>query len=206
MMQLKMDKFRVRVAVVLLVSLLVMIVGIQQVQAHSRAVVGDYIFVLGWESEPPLVGERNSIFLEIERESTGEAISGAEATLVAVVTYAGETLRVNLVPVESTPGRYHVDLIPTVRGTFSLELTGNVEETEIDLLLDADEVFPPLQLQFPETAPDILSLQADLEEQIESLQTELQTARLLAIGAILLAVVSTVIGVVAWRKSSPSGE
>ena len=190
----------------LTVAAMLLILSVQTARAHARDVVGDYIFVLGWLSEPPLVGERNTIFLEIERESTGQPVTGAEGALSTTIIYADQSLRVNLVPVEDEPGIYHIDLIPTVRGTYSIEIVGTLEETEIDLLLDADEVFPPLRLQFPETAPDALTLQSEMQEQIDLLTADLQTARILAIVGPVIAVISLILGALGLRKASQSGE
>ena len=191
----------------LLVLLVLAVTGRSRLAlAHTRAVVGDYVFVLGWSSEPPVVGERNQILLEIERESTGAPVTGAEASLVTELIYAGQSLRVNLNPSAEASGHYTADLIPTVRGTYSVQLSGTLADTEIDLLMDADEVFPPTRLQFPETAPDTLTVQNEMQAQIDLLTADLRSARLIAYVGPVLAIISLVLGALGFRKASQSGE
>ena len=203
-------KFFTRSHLVLGALLLVLLLGLigrsQPALAHGREVVGDYVFVLGWLSEPPVVGERNALLLEIEQESTGAPVTDAEAALTTELVYADQTLRVNLIPSAEEPGRYTADLIPTVRGTFSVRLTGLLADTEIDLLMDADEVFPPTRLQFPETAPDTLTVQNELQAQIDLLTADLRSARFIAYIGPVLAVLSLILGALGFRKASQSGD
>ncbi|MCA9945656.1 MAG: hypothetical protein H6656_21945 [Ardenticatenaceae bacterium] len=138
--------------------------------AHTRVEVGPYAFVIGWLQEPPIVGERNALTLEVTKDE--QPLSGAEATLDVEVLYAGRTWRVNMNPTE-TPGLYTAVLFPTVRGTYTTRIFGTLEDTEIDVELDPEEVLPANTLQFPQPLPDTIALQ----EQVDQLQTELQTAR-----------------------------
>jgi hypothetical protein len=140
------------------------------VLAHTRVEVGPYAFVIGWLQEPPIVGERNALTLEITKDE--QPVSGAEATLDVEVLYAGRTWRVNMNPTE-TPGLYTAVLFPTVRGIYTTRIFGSLEDTEIDVELDPEEVLPANTLQFPQPLPDTIALQ----EQVDQLQADLQTAR-----------------------------
>jgi hypothetical protein len=93
-----------------------------------------------------------------------------------------------------------------VRGTYSVRLTGSLDGTEIDLLMDADEVFPPTRLQFPETAPDTLTVQNELQAQIDLLTADLRSTRLIAYIGPLVGLLSLILGALGWRKASQSGE
>ncbi len=138
--------------------------------AHTRVEVGPYALVAGWLQEPAIVGERNALTLEITKNDV--PFSGAEADLDVEVLYAGRTWRVNMNPTE-TPGLYTADLFPTVRGQYTVRLFGSLEETDVDVQLDPEEVLPASNLHFPQPLPDPIAMQ----EQIDLLQTELQTAR-----------------------------
>ena len=138
--------------------------------AHTRVEVGPYAIVVGWQQEPPIVGERNALTIEISEDEL--PVSGAEATLDVEVLYAGRTWRVNMNPTE-TPGLYTAVLFPTVRGVYSTRLFGMLESTDVDVQVDPEEVFPASNLHFPEPLPDPIALQ----EQVEQLEAELQTAR-----------------------------
>ena len=138
--------------------------------AHTRVEVGPYAIVVGWLQEPPIVGERNALTIEITENE--QPIVGAEATLDMEVLYGGRTWRVNMNPTE-TPGLYHADLFPTVRGQYNAHLFGSLGSTTVDVQVDPEEVFPASNLHFPQPLPDTLALQA----QVDQLQADLQAAR-----------------------------
>jgi hypothetical protein len=142
----------------------------QLAYAHSRVEVGPYAIVVGWLQEPPIVGERNALTLEITEDEA--PVMGAEATLDVEVLYAGRTWRVNMNPTE-TPGLYTATLFPTVRGVYTTRLFGSLGSTDVDVEIDPEEVLPASNLQFPQPLPDPIGLQ----EQVDQLQAELQAAR-----------------------------
>ena len=139
-------------------------------QAHTRVEVGPYTFVVGWLQEPPIVGERNALTIEVTENE--QPLTGAEATMDVEVLYAGRTWRVNMNPTE-TPGLYTATLFPTVRGVYTTRLFGTLGSTNIDVELDPEEVLPASNLQFPQPLPDTIALQ----EQMTQLEADLQTAR-----------------------------
>ncbi len=142
----------------------------QTALAHTRVEVGPYAIVIGWLQEPPIVGERNALTLEITEDE--QPVSGAEATLDVEVLYAGRTWRVNMNPT-TTPGLYTATLFPTVRGVYTTRLFGTLGSIDVDVELDPEEVLPASNLQFPEPLPDTIALQ----EQVDQLEAELQAAR-----------------------------
>jgi hypothetical protein len=165
--------------------------------AHTRVEVGPYAIVVGWLQEPPIVGERNALTLEITE--TELPVTGAEAALDVEVLYAGRTWRVNMNPT-TTPGLYTATLFPTVRGVYTTRLFGTLGSTDVDVELDPEEVLPASNLQFPQPLPDTIALQ----EQVDQLQAELQTARtwsLVGSGAGLTGILLGLVGLLR-RKSS----
>lgn len=165
--------------------------------AHTRVEVGPYAIVVGWLQEPPIVGERNALTLEITENEL--PVTGAEAALDVEVLYAGRTWRVNMNPT-STPGLYTATLFPTVRGVYTTRLFGTLGSTDVDVELDPEEVLPASNLQFPQPLPDTIALQ----EQVDQLQAELQTARtwsLVGSGAGLAGILLGLAGLLR-RKSS----
>ncbi|WP_420643273.1 hypothetical protein [Candidatus Leptofilum sp.] len=138
--------------------------------AHTRVEVGPYAIVVGWLQEPPIVGERNALTIEVTEEK--QPVAGAEATLDLEVLYAGRTWRVNMNPTE-TPGLYTATLFPTVRGAYTVRLFGSLPNAEVDATVDPEEVLPASTLHFPQPLPDTIALQ----EQVTQLEAELQTAR-----------------------------
>jgi hypothetical protein len=144
--------------------------------AHTRVEIGPYAVVVGWLAEPPIVGERNALTVEITEEE--RPFTGAEATLDVELQYGGQTLRANLNPT-TAPGLYTVDIFPTVRGQYSVRLFGTLGDEAVDELLEPEEVFPASRLQFPAPLPD----GRELQQEITALENQLQTVRTIALAA-----------------------
>jgi hypothetical protein len=153
------------------------------------------VVIVGWQNEPVVAGERNALTFAF---SEGEQpVSGVEATLDAEVSYGGRTTSVNLTPTD-TPGLYTAELYPTVRGQYSVRLFGTLGETGVDELIEPEEVLPAAQLQFPEALPDTLAIQ----QEVEALQGQVQTARTVAFVAAGLGLLALVLVAVSLLRAS----
>lgn len=171
----------------LLFSLLLLLPS--TVLAHTRVEIGPYVVVVGWLHEPPIVGERNSLVFEISAED--QPVTDAAASLNIQVLYGGRSFTSSLVPTE-TPGLYTAELLPTVRGQYEVRLTGKLGDTEVDQVIQPEEVFPASRLEFPEALPDTIEMQ----QQLDDMQSQLQSARILALTGMGLGVLGLVLGVV----------
>ncbi len=183
------------VAAAVFLTLLGLTQTTQTALAHTRVEVGPYAIVVGWLAEPPIVGERNALTIEITENEL--PVTGAEATLDVEVLYGGRTWRVNMNPT-NTPGLYTATLFPTVRGQYTVRLFGTLPNAEVDVPVDPEEVLPASNLQFPQPLPDTIALQ----EQVNQLQAELQSARTLSYlggGVGLLGVVLGLVGLLRRR-------
>jgi hypothetical protein len=165
--------------------------------AHTRVEIGPYVVIVGWEIEPPIVGERNQIVVHLREGET--AVTGAEASLAAEVLYAGRSFRSNLTPT-ITPGYYHVEILPTVRGQYSLRLFGTLGDTEIDQTIDPEPVFAADRLQFPETQPE----PRELVQRLDDLENDLQSARTLALVGVMVGVLGLLTAVFTFIKGRRS--
>jgi hypothetical protein len=158
--------------------------------AHTRVEVGPYLLIIGWENEPPVVGDRNFIVIDISRD--GDPVEHVEATLDLRVVYGDRSFSANLNPT-STPGHYRVDIYPTVRGEYTIEFSGSIEDTAVDIAAQPEEVLPAAVLQFPESPPETTALKSEIDD----LAGQLQTARLLAIAGIVVGVIGLAVGAAA---------
>jgi hypothetical protein len=147
-------------------------------QAHTRIETGPYIIVVGWEVEPVIVGERNAIWLEI-LEGDVPVSKEVKVNLEASVFYGGQAFLGFPAP-SSQPGVFLMDMFPTIRGTYDLQLTGTIGETPVEALIELDEVQPASILQFPEKQPDPIQLQTELK----AIQAQLRTVQILAIAGL----------------------
>lgn len=165
----------------LLIGLILLVIGVNPASAHARVEIGPYVVIVGWKNEPVVVGERNALTIGVTED--GRPVEGLEGTLDVSVLYAGRTFTGNLGPTE-TPGVYAVEILPTVRGQYSVQLSGAIEDLQVDEIVEPEEVLPATVLQFPESPPEARDLQASIDE----LSSDLQTARVLAIAGLALAV------------------
>jgi hypothetical protein len=170
-----------------LAALALLVVTADSALAHDRVEVGPYLIIVGWENEPPIVGDRNFLVIDITKD--GEPVDEVEATLNLQVVYGGRTFTSNLNPT-LTPGRYHVDMYPTVRGQYILQFSGMIEDLEADFESEPEEVLPASVLQFPESPPETTELQTAIDD----LTAQLETARLLAIVGIVVGVIGVAVG------------
>lgn len=182
---------RAAAVVVLLLSALGLIVP--AALAHARVEIGPYVVVIGWLTEPPIVGERNALYFEITEGET--PVVGAEATLDAEIGYGGRTMRVNLNPT-AEPGVYTAELFPTVRGQYDVRLFGTLGETAVDAVLEPEEVLPASQLHFPEPLPDLPALQA----QVAALEEQAQSARLFGLAGLVVGALGVALAAVALLR------
>jgi hypothetical protein len=81
-------------------------------------------------------------------------------------------------------------MYPTVRGQYTIQFNGAIEETPVDVQAEPEEVLPAAVLQFPESPPETTALQGEIED----LAAQLQTARLLAIAGIVVGVIGIAVG------------
>lgn len=175
-------------------TLLLLAGNVYIARAHERVEVGPYALVIGWLMEPPLVGERNALTLEITEEE--QPVTGAEANLDVELLFGPESYRANLNPT-TTPGFYTVDIFPTVRGQYTLRLFGTLGETAVDVELEPEEVFLASRIQFPEPMPDA----RELDKEITGLEAEVQSVRTLAIAGVAVGTLGLLIGGLALLKS-----
>ncbi len=169
---------------------LLLIINTTITLAHTRVEVGPYAIVVGWLVEPPIVGERNALVVEISEGET--PVASAESDLKAELVYGAQTFRTNLNPTDE-PGIYTATIFPTIRGQYTLHLFGTLGDTEIDEQLEPEEVFSADRVQFPEPLPDT----RELQKQITTLENELQTTRTFSYFAIAIGVIGIIVAIVA---------
>ncbi len=154
-------------------------VGVTAVHAHEGIEIGPYLVTIGWEIEPAIVGERNAIVIEVTK--SGAPVTGLADTLELRILYAGRVFLGDLEPT-ATPGLYRAEILPTVRGQYTAQLTGKIEDLAVDESLAPEEVLTAAMLQFPEKPPETLALQAAVDD----LSARLQTATILAITGLVI--------------------
>jgi hypothetical protein len=163
--------------------------------AHESRTVGPYTFIVGWVSEPAVVGQSNGLDLTVTETDGDKAVSGLEKTLVAEVITGGgaKTRRLELAPDGDQPGHYTSGFVPTRVGDYTFHISGMAGTTKIDEKFESgpnrfDPVTDIVGLEFPDQIPS----SADLAQQLADASTKLTIALAIAGLALVLSVASFV--------------
>jgi hypothetical protein len=131
----------------------------RQAEAHERrTVAGQFTFVVGFITEPPITGVPNGIDLRITDAQSNQPVEGAEKTLKADVMTGGQMKTYELTTRFNMPGAYTAHLIPTKAGTWTFRFYGTLNGTPIDERFESgpgrfNDVQLASTLEFPQTTP-----------------------------------------------------
>lgn len=125
---------------------------VTNVQAHTEINIEDYVVDIGWGDEPPVVGFRNFIVIEIIQDQDGKTIGVSDAfqDLEAFARSGGVSKELDIIE-DSEPGVYHANIIPTKVGTIVIQLRGEIAGTIIDIQVPIEDVEGTAILDFPPT-------------------------------------------------------
>jgi hypothetical protein len=158
--------------------------------AHERRTVGasKYDVVVGWDTEPAYVSQKNAASIRISKSGTNpaEPVTGAEKTLKVEIRQGAQTKSFDLRAAFGQPGYYLADLVPTRDGDYVLTFVGSIGSDQINEKFDtADGKFnavqPATDVQFPIAAPEPAQIVAELQGTRAAAQTA-QTIGLVGVG------------------------
>jgi hypothetical protein len=124
---------------------------VQPARAHESVTVGDYEIVVGWGTEPPLVGQMNAIEIHVSNTSTGAEQPVEDiSSLIVTVSYGGQNKTLHFESLgEDNPGGFEAQILPTVPGEYTLHFGGTLGDTAVDAETHVEEVQPAETLAFP---------------------------------------------------------
>ncbi|MCB9135376.1 MAG: hypothetical protein H6636_08110 [Anaerolineales bacterium] len=157
--------------------------------AHTRVEADPFTFIVGWQKEPVVVGDRNAVLLQILDGETPLA-NDVKVDLEGTILYGGRSF-LGIPEPAGEDGVFLIDLYPTVRGTYELQLQGTIGENPVAVSVELDEVQPAKVIQFPQEQPDVVQMQSELQQT----QAQLKTANLLAIAGLVAGLLGLVVGV-----------
>jgi len=132
-----------------LIAVIALVLNFQLALAHESITVGDYTLEIGWLTEPPIVGQRNAIVVNVSTTSDGQPVEDVSA-LTLTISYGGQSKELTLQPLgEDTPGQFVAPVLPTVAGQYTIQLGGRLGDTAVDAEVELEEVQPADTLQFP---------------------------------------------------------
>ena len=217
----------------ILVVCLILLATAPSAWAHTHRVVtinGQQVeFVIGWVNEPSYANEINFVDFWAHyinatcpqgTVSTVCPVYGLDQSLQVQVLLGGQSEVLQFSPNLSNDvpplfyGEYTAPLTPTVPGTISFRVFGNVNNTAVNETFTCGPttfecVDPASEIQFPTQISSGSDLQTSLsnaqsqitnmQTQITNLQNQLQSAYLIGGLGIVVGVVGVVIGAVAMR-------
>ena len=216
-----------------LVACLILLATAPSAWAHTHRVVtinGQQVeFVIGWVNEPSYANEINFVDFWAHyinatcpqgTVSTVCPVYGLDQSLQVQVLLGGQSEVLQFSPNLSNDvpplfyGEYTAPLTPTVPGTISFRVFGNVNNTAVNETFTCGPttfecVDPASEIQFPTQISSGSDLQtslsnaqsqiANMQTQIANLQNQLQSAYLIGGVGIVVGVIGVVIGAVAMR-------
>jgi hypothetical protein len=191
------------VATALVMALLALAVATPVVGAHERRTIGGgkYDVVVGWDSEPAYVNQRNAAGIRISRAGTNpaQAVTGAEQTLKLQIRQGAQTRTFDLRAVFGQPGYYVADLLPTRAGDYVLTFTGSIGTDQVNETFDSadgkfDAVATGSDVAFPVAAPDPDQVRA----QLEATQNAAENAQKTAYLGVGVGVLGCVLALLVW--------
>ena len=170
--------------------------------AHERRMVGPYQFVVGWLNEPAYVGQLNSLDLRITDTRNNQPVAGLEKAFQADVAAGGLAPFPLAVSARfGTAGAYNGWVMPTVVGQYTFHIIGKIDTQSVDEKFQSGpntfgDIENTAALQYPAKVP----VADELGKKLDAIQSGVDQTRLIALGAILLAVVAVAASVMAGRR------
>jgi hypothetical protein len=134
------------------ITIAALLFSVQTALAHTTVHVANYDIEVGWMNEPPIVGERNYVVVNVTN-TTAISSTVDVSKLTVNVTYGGQSKTLILQPLsESTINQYVAPLLPTVPGQYTVQLRGLLDSSTLSAEVTPEEVVPPETVSFPKTA------------------------------------------------------
>ena len=188
---------------VILVSLAVglFVITTGNSRAHTVTEVGEYAIIAAWDKEPVVVGERNTIFIDIMRNNRPIASAEARMNIELESAEKRKPVAASGLTTEATL-RYAITFIPTVPGRYDVHLSGLLGEDTLEVTVAPEEVLQADVLQFPDVAlsnGDLQDALINIEDRLTAAQQQSQIALFAGGLGVIAGVVGILVGV---RKSA----
>jgi hypothetical protein len=176
----------------LAIPLLFAMFSAHPVYAHTATMAGDIKMEVGWGTEPPLLGQLNTISVEVSKVSDGKPVANAFASAEVTISKGGDSKKLEVLPGESA-GLYTAQIIPTQLGQITVTITGTIAGQKVNNQVNIEDVQDTKILNFPASGgantgggsdqgvpqgfvDQMRSVISDLTNQIESAKTSAQSA------------------------------
>lgn len=138
------------IALALVLALPLLLFGLEPAFAHNEVEVGNTRLIVGWGIEPPLIGELNTVVVQVTTVSDGEPVTNAFASSNVVITKGGLQKELAPLPAEEA-GWYEAEIIPTQLGQYAVEFSGSINGQQVNTQVEIENVEDSERLNFPES-------------------------------------------------------
>jgi hypothetical protein len=140
--------------------LVVLLLPVSSVSAHTSFPSGPYIVEIGWLNEPPVAGQPNAIVVNLSvanQSSSSAPVKLDYSGLTLQVDYGGQSKLLTLQPQsEDTPYNLMGVMTPAVMGKYTVtvngKLGGDLGSTPVSITMQPEEVVGLDSVQFPNLA------------------------------------------------------
>jgi hypothetical protein len=116
--------------------------------AHTATKAGDINMEVGWGTEPPLLGQLNTITVQVTKISDGKPVVNAFASADVTVSKGGDNKKLEVLPAEKE-GLYSAQIIPTQLGQLSVTIGGTIAGQKVNNTVQVEDVADTKILTFP---------------------------------------------------------
>ena len=233
-------KGRISIPAVVMFACIMLLASVPSAWAHTHRVLtinGQQIeFVVGWVNEPAYANEINAVDFWAHyingtcpqgTVSTSCPVYGLDQSLRVTVVLGGQSTTLSFSPNLSNDvpplfyGEYTAEIEPTVPGTISFIIFGNIGGTAVNETFTCGPttyecVDPATEIQFPQQNASGSDLQtalsnaqsqiANLQSQVLQMQSTIQTAYTVAVVGVAIGIVGIAAGalaIISSRKRQP---
>lgn len=140
--------------------------------AHTSTVAGDIKMELGWGTEPPLLGQMNTVVVEVTRVSDGKPVANAFASAKLTVIKGGDSKDLEVLPGEAA-GLYVAQIIPTQLGQITASITGTIAGQQVNNSVQIEDVEDTKTLNFPASSNPNQGVPQDFVNQMRTTISDL---------------------------------
>ena len=147
--------------------------SINEIYGHTEIQVGNYTIGAGWDIEPPLLNNLNSIVVLVSENDN--PVRNALKDLTISVNYGGVSKNLDFIPSEEGPGQYLSSIIPSQLGSYTINLKGTIGTQDINNDIQIEDVEDSKKLTFPLVTGGAGDNMENIANQITPLMKDLST-------------------------------
>jgi hypothetical protein len=141
-------------------------------EAHETQQFGNITLNVGWEIEPPLVGELNNIVIEVQENQSGkpEPVLNALGNIDSSLSFGTLSEPIEFEPSQDA-GAFQSKVIPTRIGPYVVNLQGDIKGENISSRFQIEDVESKQSISFPDKTD--LGEENNLDSNIQSILSQL---------------------------------